>query len=165
MQWSWLCSLLVLIRNVNLKLTHWQAERWSSGSRRIVVRMSANISDHPACQQGIGEGYRGQRPWQEEQSVLYIHGSLGCTKLFCALPCAQSLTMSLLCACVGNFVVKKLPLLFKFFSTRIYNIKTVTRIFSNIRYMEPRPSCVIQRLIIMMYYTSSDSFQCASMEG
>ena len=108
MQWSWHWSLLVPIRDVNLKLTHWQVERWSSGSRRIVVRMSANIIKRSPCQQGIGEGYRGQnRPWQEEQSVLYIHGSLGCTKLFCTLPCAQSLRMTLLCACVGNFSVKK----------------------------------------------------------
>ena len=38
--------MLVLIRNVNLKPL--QVKGWSSGSRRIVVNMSANASDRPA---------------------------------------------------------------------------------------------------------------------
>ena len=43
---SWLCSLLIFIHNVNLKLT--QGKGLSSGFRTIVVNMSAKARDPPA---------------------------------------------------------------------------------------------------------------------
>ena len=76
-------SLLVLTRDVNSKVL--QAEEWSSRSRMTVVNMSANTSDrlaNTAVEKAIVHKILGKK-----RSVLYIHGSLGCSQLFRTLPC------------------------------------------------------------------------------
>ena len=73
-------SLLVLTRDVNSKV--FQAEEWSSRSQTIVVNMCANASDrlaNTAVEKAIVHKNLGK-----ERSILYIHGSLGCSN---TLPC------------------------------------------------------------------------------
>ena len=76
-------SLLVLTCDVNLKVL--QAEGWSSRSRTTIVNMSANANDrlaNTAVDKAIVHKNLGKK-W----SVVYIHGSLGCSELFRTLPC------------------------------------------------------------------------------
>lgn len=57
--------------------------------------MSANMSNRP-CEQGGGEGYRGQKPWQRMQLVTLDAAALSLELLEYSLPCA----------CIKNFAVK-----------------------------------------------------------
>ena len=100
-------SLLVLTRDVNSKV--FQAEEWSSRSQTIVVNMCANASDrlaNTAVEKAIVHKNLGK-----ERSVLYIHGSLGCSN---TLPhrskSFELLRMMLPRIRVGNFGVKKISL-------------------------------------------------------
>ena len=70
-------------RDVNSKVL--QAEDWSSRSRTTIVSMSANTSDrlaNTAVEKAIVNKILGKK-----RSVLYIHGSLGCSQLFHTLLC------------------------------------------------------------------------------
>ena len=76
-------SLLVLTCDINSKVL--QAKEWSSRSRTTVVNMSANASDrlaNTAVEKAIVHKSLGKK-----RSVLYIHGSLGCSKLVRTFPC------------------------------------------------------------------------------
>ena len=116
--------------NVSLKLL--QAEGWSSGSWRIIVNMSANTSNCP-CKQDSGKEYCGQRKchrvllFMGVQSVLYIHGSLECSNLFCALSCClKSWASRMMVTCVRNVGVNKFfiaRLILRNFNMKNYNMK------------------------------------------
>ena len=76
-------SLLVLTRDVNSEVL--QAKEWSSRFQMTIVNMSTNASDclaNTAVEKAIVHINLGKK-----RSVLYIHGSLGCSQLFCTLPC------------------------------------------------------------------------------
>ena len=75
-------SLLVLTRDVNSKVL--QAKEWSSRSRMTVDNISANTSDRLA--NTVMEKAIMHKNLGKKRSVLYIHGSLSCSKLFRTFP-------------------------------------------------------------------------------